>query len=521
MHTKRTTPFCFFLLCVFGLLNPAWAQAPNDDLAAATLVTEPLPYTNLSDPGFGLNSVEVDEVLASCVMADPIFSLWSVWWRYTPTETDTYTIETPPNLESGRSLSLWTGVGTHPLTAELACGTVDMTGTITLAHIPLDAGTTYWIRAGVKAAAFLPSEPVELRVRTGNDNLAEAIAVAGLPASFSADPNEGGTELGEAEATCAATGTTGSVWYSYTAPPAGEELEIDIAGPDDYVLSVHTGSDHPLDEVGCTPFPGTSDCVCADDNPAGSGETISAFAAAGSTTYLIRAAVKPGPPAGRKSHLFAPFTLTFDVDLPVELARFEAHREGGDVVLSWETATEQDNAGFEVQVKSDVVGTWHTMSQHGAPQYHVDRSWETVAYVDGAGTTSAPQSYTHRIPDLHPGTYRFRLKQLDFDGAFAYSSEVAVTVAVPGAYVFEPAYPNPFGPGTPSTLRFAVAREQAVQAVLYTVLGQPVRHLFAGRAEANRMHTLHIEAGTLAAGLYLVRLTGETFADLTTLVVTQ
>ena len=63
--------------------------------------------------------------------------------------------------------------------------------------------------------------------------------------------------------------------------------------------------------------------------------------------------------------------------------------------------------------------------------------------------------------DLDPGSHRFRLKQIDFDGAFEYSSVVEAAVTVPDRFLIEPAYPNPFNPTT--TLRFAVAAELRVR----------------------------------------------------------
>ncbi|NBC15802.1 MAG: hypothetical protein GVY18_00640, partial [Bacteroidetes bacterium] len=125
--------------------------------------------------------------------------------------------------------------------------------------------------------------------------------------------------------------------------------------------------------------------------------------------------------------------------LPVELTSFDATVDGEDVILRWATASETNNAGFDVQV----------LDADGAA-----KSWSTLAFVDGHGTTTEPRSYHHRTATLEAGTHTFRLKQIDFDGAFEYSPEVEVVIGLPEQYVVEPAYPNPFNPE--ATLRFAV-----------------------------------------------------------------
>ncbi|NJL75666.1 MAG: hypothetical protein HC892_12235 [Saprospiraceae bacterium] len=95
--------------------------------------------------------------------------------------------------------------------------------------------------------------------------------------------------------------------------------------------------------------------------------------------------------------------LTFSTLLPVELVAFK-----GEVVkeynqLSWVTASETDNAGFEVQRAKDA------------------QEWETLAFVKGNGTTLEKQSY--KFLDRQPleGINYYRLKQIDTDETFEYS----------------------------------------------------------------------------------------------------
>jgi CSLREA domain-containing protein len=182
--------------------------------------------------------------------------------------------------------------------------------------------------------------------------------------------------------------------------------------------------------------------------------------------------------------------------LPVELTSFEATVDGEDVILRWTTASETNNAGFEVQ-----------QLEAGSAA----KTWSTLTFVEGHGTTELPKAYRHRATTLTPGTHTFRLRQVDFDGAFEYSPEVEVVVGLPDQYVVEPAYPNPFNPE--ATLRFAVQQEQRVEVGLYNLLGQRVRTLFAGTATAGQMQRVTIDGGNLSSGVYLVRVQGERFLE--------
>jgi len=176
--------------------------------------------------------------------------------------------------------------------------------------------------------------------------------------------------------------------------------------------------------------------------------------------------------------------------LPVELTSFTAQATGREgILLRWETASETNNAGFEVE--------------HQAPSAN---AFATVAFVEGAGTTSEVQQYRHRVTEAVPGVHRFRLKQVDTDGAFTYSPEVEVRVTLSESLVVEAPYPNPLR--TRATIRFGVRDTGPVRVELYDALGRHVRTLHSGDAEGGRMHESHIDAQDLASGLYFLRARG-------------
>ena len=186
--------------------------------------------------------------------------------------------------------------------------------------------------------------------------------------------------------------------------------------------------------------------------------------------------------------------------IPVELVSFDAQVNGSDVVLNWETSSETNNAGFEVQMMQG-------------------EDWNVLGFVEGNGTTTETQTYSFTANGIDVGTHSFRLKQIDFDGAFEYSPEVEATIEVVGTHQLSNAYPNPFNPQ--SQFNLAVARDQRVTAELYNVLGQRVATLFDGSVEANRTQVVQIEGADLASGVYVVRITGETFSDVLRVTLTK
>ena len=161
------------------------------------------------------------------------------------------------------------------------------------------------------------------------------------------------------------------------------------------------------------------------------------------------------------------------------------------MVLRWTTASETDNYGFAVEHRT------------------AGREFGEIGFVHGQGTSDNKNAYRFDVTGLAPGIHAFRLRQIDFDGVFAYSEVVEATVSIPNAFVLEPAYPNPFNPTT--SLRFAVGTRQEVVVTLTDATGRLVRQVFRGVVGADEVHSLEIDGAGLASGVYQVTLVGERF----------
>ena len=192
-----------------------------------------------------------------------------------------------------------------------------------------------------------------------------------------------------------------------------------------------------------------------------------------------------GPPA-----LFPPQPL-------LEVVVFSASLDGATAVLGWETATETNNAGFDIELLG------------------ADSTFRSLTFVAGAGTTQTPHHYRYRVPELAPGMHRFRLKQRDHDGRFAYSETVEVVVPVPSSYYLTEAYPNPFNPE--ARLLMTLRSSELVEAGLYDLQGRLVRVLHRGEVPAGVPFPIEVVGGGLSSGVYLVRVQGASFVTTRTL----
>lgn len=174
--------------------------------------------------------------------------------------------------------------------------------------------------------------------------------------------------------------------------------------------------------------------------------------------------------------------------IPVELLAFNAEMNNGLVTLKWETATETNNRGFEIQRKTG------------------DYAWQTVGFVSGKGTTTelSNYSYTDNPADVaNKSTLKYRLKQIDFDGKVNYSKEINIEYSgAPKSFSLEQNYPNPFNPAT--VIRYSIPTESKVKVVVYNVAGEVVKEL-VNQIQSAGYHetTFSTNSGlSLSSGIY-------------------
>jgi hypothetical protein len=165
--------------------------------------------------------------------------------------------------------------------------------------------------------------------------------------------------------------------------------------------------------------------------------------------------------------------------IPVELISFTAVKNNDQVILNWSTATELNNQGFEVERKID------------------DGVYLRIGFVDGLGTTTEIQNYSFVDSKLASGTYTYRLKQIDYDGSFEYSSEVDITITT--EYTLEQNYPNPFNPSTKIT--YSIPIKSSVKVLIYNSIGENIAVL-ANELQSSGTYEVSWDASNFASGIY-------------------
>ncbi|MCL5030492.1 MAG: T9SS type A sorting domain-containing protein [Bacteroidetes bacterium] len=173
--------------------------------------------------------------------------------------------------------------------------------------------------------------------------------------------------------------------------------------------------------------------------------------------------------------------------VPVELTSFTASANYNKVSLSWQTITETNNKGFEIQKK-------------------LDNSWVTLGFVGGKGTSTniSQYSYVDNLSDAESGKLTYRLRQIDLNGKTHYSKEVEVNVVGgPSNYTLYQNYPNPFNPST--TIKFSLPFESNVKVVIYNITGAVVKVMVNSVQSAGvHQYTLNTASSglSLSSGIY-------------------
>lgn len=213
------------------------------------------------------------------------------------------------------------------------------------------------------------------------------------------------------------------------------------------------------------------------------GNSVAKAQDAANWTAVSASAATPAQPNGGDN------TTWILTALPVELEDFNVTATPEGAVLTWMTASETDNYGFEIQRSFD------------------SRSWTTIAFVPGAGTTNSPRRYSYVDADKMFGFVFYRLKQVDLDSAFSFSRvyQAFRGSVTEGAY-FPPNYPNPFNPST--DIRFAFSERMFATLKVYDIRGAEVATLFNGYVEPNRVYEERFDAVGLPSGIYYSRLIG-------------
>ncbi len=167
--------------------------------------------------------------------------------------------------------------------------------------------------------------------------------------------------------------------------------------------------------------------------------------------------------------------------VPVELTNFSSQICDQGIELNWSTATESNNARFEVERSSDKI------------QFNLTGS------VDGAGTTTEPKNYSFIDILPLPGINYYRLKQIDFSGDYQFSDIIEADFTSL-EFALEQNYPNPFNPST--SIKYQLPEKTHVKVEVFNMLGQSVK-ILADEVKPAGYYETEFTPVNLASGVYI------------------
>jgi hypothetical protein len=159
--------------------------------------------------------------------------------------------------------------------------------------------------------------------------------------------------------------------------------------------------------------------------------------------------------------------------LPIELLTFSGKNTEGGNLLTWTTASETNNKGFDIE-----------RSQDG-------KNFTKIGWVDGHGTTRVITHYNFMDNTSSVGIHYYRLKQWDFDGEYHFSKVIALNN---DKQIRLTIYPNP----TDGLLNILTNHEKEIPYSVSNMLGCVVK---TGTVKAQ----VTLDVSELATGTYFIK----------------
>ena len=320
--------------------------------------------------------------------------------------------------------------------------------------------------------------------------LSEAGATVEVPANTTPDVTPGGLGLGLTFVQGSATAGALDV-FRYDTAPVNETFSGTATSDDGTTISPDVVAEDRYFEVrndGLTDF---ATLVCLEFGPTPGvtepSKLVVLTRATANDPWTPLNTTVTGTAACAQTTRFSQFAIGSSTQfnpLPVTLAAFEVQGDGTDAVLAWTTASETNNARFEVQ-------------------HRASGAWTQVGVVPGSGTTTEARRYQYRMQNLAPGTHRFRLRQVDVDGTAHLGPERTLVIQAEAPLVLSPISPNPVH--GQALIRVQVGAAQSVTVLVYDALGRRVRSVHDGPLAGQQQHQLTVDTAGLPSGLYFVR----------------
>jgi len=179
--------------------------------------------------------------------------------------------------------------------------------------------------------------------------------------------------------------------------------------------------------------------------------------------------------------------------LPVELSSFTASVMNDFVILNWTTSTEKNSSSFEVEKKQADINTW-----------------QKIASLKAADLSNSPKNYSYSDKNITAGKFNYRLKMIDNDGSFKYSSIINVDISAPIKFELAQNYPNPFNPST--IIRYQLPVNSQITLKVFNMLGKEVATL-VNEVKLAGSYEVTLNADKLSSGVYYYQLKSNNFVQ--------
>jgi large repetitive protein len=450
--TSTATTFSPFTICIGTLPT-------NDECNNAISLTASTNDNCNAVAGSTIGATESANTAPTC---SPTGINDDVWYSFVATTANT--VVSVLEATSTTAIAVYSGpcASLTELTAGCASGRVSLTG--------LTLGNTYYVRVYSTSATSTTYSTFKICIAAPpvNDECANAITLSGSMNGSNITANES-----QAPDVCGTAISTNAfdVWYKFTAASNGDATVsiTNLSSQLDGVLQGYSGSCGAL-----TPI------ACADGPAEGGSETMTMNNLVAGNTYYVRV-------YGFNTVNFGTFTITLSgTVLPVSITSFTGERAGSVNKLVWTTATELNNAGFELQRSAD------------------GRNFSALSFINSqamSGNSSTKLTYAFTDAKPFASAAYYRLKQVDKDGKTTVSPIVLIKGAKTGVLTLGALYPNPVS----ITLNLALSAPAAakINLVVTDLAGKLVLQQPASVVAGDNKLSLQVD--NLAPGNYFIK----------------
>jgi len=170
--------------------------------------------------------------------------------------------------------------------------------------------------------------------------------------------------------------------------------------------------------------------------------------------------------------------------LPVELTAFNIIQKEDYAILNWTTLSENNNEGFEIEHLSD----------------NEDNDFSPIGFVEGTGNSTVQQDYSFETNSLSSGIHYFRIKQIDFNGNFEYSTVKSIEFKLNSAIKVYPTLVREAS----SQINIITSEKGAYNIQLRDMNGSLISNYNYRHEEENNAEAFGIEFKGKAKGIYVV-----------------